>query len=183
MWSNGKFGIVRKRNSPKLPSFVYCAKSEKKHILLIQSNLQSSTYLALLLLKYILKTKWWSGKVCFVISKTKPIDKMLSGPIFIDLPSGSMLRCHLKLSRSCWSGFSTRGFATPSACWRDRPRSEEEAGRRGGYIGTAAGVDTLASNNRPPHSIQLRRCLTRHFDEVVNRSDIKEGEKGWQNQE
>ena len=94
------------------------------------------------------------------------------------LPSDLVLRCHLKLSRSCWSGFSTRGFATPSACWRDRPRNEEEAGRRGGYIGTAAGMDTLASNNRPPHSIQLRRCLTRHFDEVFNWWDIKEGEKG-----
>ena len=49
--------------------------------------------------------------------------------------------CHL-VSLAC-----ARGFADPSACQRDRERSEEEVWRRGGYIGTTAGMDNNPTLN------------------------------------
>ena len=87
---------------------------KKKHALLIQSNLQSSSYLTLLPLKSMLKTKWWSGKVCFVISETKLIDKMSSGPIFID--------CHqVQCSGAIWSCHGVADLVSPHVALRLRP--------------------------------------------------------------
>ena len=57
------------------------------------------------------------------------------------------LLCHLLRCHSVVDLVSpARGFPDLSACQQDRPRSEEEGRRRGGYIGTAAGVD----NNTTP---------------------------------
>ena len=87
---------------------------KKKHILLIQSNLQSLSYLTLLLFKYMLKIKWWSGKVCFVISETKPMDKMWSGRIFID--------CHqVECSGAIWSCHGVADLVSPHVALPLRP--------------------------------------------------------------
>lgn len=46
-----------------------------------------------------------------------------------------------KKSNQCDLVSPARGFSDRSACEGDRQRSEEEAWRRGGYIGTTAGLD------------------------------------------
>ena len=52
------------------------------------------------------------------------------------------LLCHLLRCHSVVDLVSlARGFPDLSACQQDRPRSEEEGRRRGGYIGTTAGMD------------------------------------------
>ena len=61
--------------------------------------------------------------------------------------------CHL-VSLAC-----ARGFADPSACQRDRERSEEEVWRRGGYIGTTAGMDTATYSVIVSHSHNAQKRI------------------------
>ena len=59
-------------------------------------------------------------------------------------------------------------FPDLSACQQDRPWSEEEGRRRGGYIGTTAGMDTATYSVIVSHSHNAQKRIKKEgwFDHI-----------------